>query len=60
VKYIPVSIQNYKIGKLFVFWLNKYLNLRSKSSNYILGFCYFMLFFCIIICKLSLYLILSA
>nr|YP_009327856.1 hypothetical protein [Epichloe festucae]APB96814.1 hypothetical protein [Epichloe festucae]APB96874.1 hypothetical protein [Epichloe hybrida] len=60
VKYIPVSIQNYKIGKLFVFWLNKYLNLWSKSSNYILGFCYFMLFFCIIICKLSLYLILSA
>jgi hypothetical protein len=58
-KYIPNWVQNSKIGKIFVFWLNKYLNLWSKSSNYLLGFCYFMLLFCMIICKIGLYLILS-
>lgn len=55
IKYIP---QNSKIGKFFALWLNKYLNLWSKNSNYLLGFCYFMLFFCITVCKLGLYLIL--
>nr|YP_009307005.1 orf177 [Tolypocladium ophioglossoides]AOR52826.1 orf177 [Tolypocladium ophioglossoides] len=47
-----------KIGKSFLFFLNKYLNLWKKSSNYLLGFCYVMLIFCIIICKFGLYLIL--
>lgn len=56
VKYIP---QNRQIGKIFVFWLNKYLDLWSKSSNYLLGFCYFMLFFFIGVCKFALYIILS-
>lgn len=60
VKYIPASIQNHKIGKLFILGLNKYLNLWSKSSNYFLGFCYFMLLFCIVMCKLVLFIILSA
>ena len=60
VKYIPASIQNHKIGKFLDLWLNKYLNLWSKSSNYFLAFCFFMLLFCILMCKLGLYLILSA
>lgn len=60
VKYIPASIKNHKIGKFLIFWLNKYLNLWSKSSNYLLGFCYFMLLFCIVMCKLVLFIILSA
>lgn len=60
VKYIPTSIQNHKIGVYLNLWLNKYLNLWSKSSNYFLAFCYFMLLFCVLMCKLGLYLILSA
>ncbi len=56
VKYIP---QSNKIGKFFVFWLNKYLNLWSKSSNYLLGYCYFMIFFFIAVCKFVLFIILS-
>nr|YP_009763318.1 hypothetical protein [Metarhizium rileyi]QIS49096.1 hypothetical protein [Metarhizium rileyi] len=55
VKYLS---QNSKIGRFFTLWLNKYLNLWSKNSNYFLGFCYFMLFFCITVCKIGLYLIL--
>nr|YP_010044465.1 hypothetical protein J6816_mgp26 [Tolypocladium guangdongense]QPF24410.1 hypothetical protein [Tolypocladium guangdongense] len=54
-KYIP---QNNKMGKLFFFFLSRYLNLWNKSSSYLLGFCYVMLLFCIIICKFGLYLIL--
>nr|YP_010164138.1 hypothetical protein K8J96_mgp40 [Metarhizium album]QRK27464.1 hypothetical protein [Metarhizium album] len=59
VKYIPPSIKNHKIGKFLVFWLNKYLNLWSKNSNYFLGFCYLMLLFCIVMTKLFLFIILS-
>nr|YP_009763302.1 hypothetical protein [Metarhizium rileyi]QIS49081.1 hypothetical protein [Metarhizium rileyi] len=59
VKYIPPSIQNHKIGKFLVFWLNKYLNLWSKNSNYFLGFCYIMLLFCVAMSKLFLFIILS-
>lgn len=60
VKYIPTSIQNNKIGKFFILWLNKYLNLWSKSSNYLLGYCYIVLFIFLGVCKFALYLILSA
>lgn len=60
VKYIPASLQNHKIGKFLVFWLNKYLNLWSKSSNYLLGYCYLMLFIFIGFCKFVLYIILSS
>ncbi len=56
INYIP---QDNKIGKFLAFWLNKYLNLWSKSSNYLLGFCYLMLLFSIVICKIGLYIILS-
>jgi hypothetical protein len=59
VKYIPASLQNHKIGKFLGFLLNKYLNLWSKNSNYFLGFCYFMLLFCIAMCKFFLFVILS-
>lgn len=58
VKFIPASLQNHKIGKYLDLFLNKYLNLWSKSSNYFLAFCYFMLLFCILMSKLGLYLIL--
>ena len=47
VKYIPASIQNHKIGKLFLLGLNKYLNLWSKSRNSFLGG--FWLFYVIIL-----------
>lgn len=57
IRYIPM--QNYKIGKLLVIWLNKYLNLWSKSSNYLLGYSYLLLLLILIICKFGLYLILS-
>ena len=60
IKYIPSSIQNNKLGKFFILWLNRYLNLWSKSSNSFLGFCYFMLFIFIGVCKFALYIILSS
>lgn len=60
IKYIPVWLKNNNLGKFMGFWLNKYLNLWVKSSNYFLGFCFVMLGFCLIVCKLGLFIILSS
>jgi hypothetical protein len=51
--------QKNNINRVLEYWLNKYLNLWSKSSNYFLGFCFFMLFFCIVMCKIGLHIILT-
>lgn len=54
-KYLP----NNKLGKTLDFMLTRYIKLWSKSSNYLLGFCYFMLSFAIIELKFIFYMILN-
>ena len=56
VRYIP---KNNKVTRFICFWLDKYLNLWSKNSNYFLIFCYIMLLFIMLMSKLVLYIILT-
>ena len=53
------NLPNWLQYKLLIYLLDRYLNLWKKSSDFFLIFCFFMLTFCIVICKFGLYIILS-